>query len=78
MQFFVKEITKIKSLISRDVSYSSMRILADKLPLYISIFLGLVIVIQAVNVTWKLIYPVNNLSHNFNNNLIKKDIENIY
>ena len=78
MQFFVKEITKIKSLISRDVSYSSMRILADKLPLYISIFLGLVIGIQAVNVTWKLIYPVNNLSHNFNNNLIEKDIENIY
>ena len=45
--------------------------------LYVSIFFGLVIVIQSVNVTWKLIYPVNNLAHNFNNNSIEKDIENI-
>ena len=74
----MKEIMKIKSLITRDVTYSSLRILTNKLPLYISIFFGLVIVVQAVNVTWKLIYPVNNLSHNFNNNLIEKDIENIY
>ena len=74
----MKEIMKIKSLITRYVTYSSLRILTNKLPLYISIFFGLVIVVQAVNVTWKLIYPVNNLSHNFNNNLIEKDIENIY
>ena len=74
----MKEIMKIKSLFSRDITYSSLRILTNKLPLYISIFFGLVIVVQAVNVTWKLIYPVNNLSHNFNNNLIKKDTENIY
>ena len=74
----MKEIMKIKSLFSRDITYSSLRILTNKLPLYISIFFGLVIVVQAVNVTWKLIYPVNNLSHNFNNNLIEKDIENIY
>ena len=74
----MKEIMKIKSLITRYVTYSSLRILTNKLPLYISIFFGLVIVVQAVNVTWKLIYTVNNLSHNFNNNLIEKDIENIY
>ena len=74
----MKEITKLKSLISRDMTYSSLRIIANKLPLYISIFLGLVMVIQVVNVTWKLIYPVNNLSHNFNNSLIEKNIENTY
>jgi len=78
MQFFTKEITKIKSLISREVSHSALRILTNKLPLYISIFLSLVVVTMAVNVTWKLIYPVNNFLSNFNNNLVEKDIENIY
>ncbi len=78
MQFFVKEFTKFKSFISRNISYSSLRILTNKLPVYIAILLGLVIAIQAVNLTWKLIYPINNLSYNFNNNLIDRDIENTY
>ena len=78
MQFLMKEITKIKSLIFRNLTYSTIRTFTNRLPLYISIVFGLVILVQAINVTWKLIYPVSNLSKNFNNNLIEKNIDNIY
>ena len=78
MQFFLEQIRKISDFFNGGVS----SVVSDKflktLPVYIALFLGLIIAYQIMNLTWKLIFPTNDVVFNLESASKNESSKNIF
>jgi type II secretion system protein C len=59
-------------------SYFSSKILIRNLPVYLSLLFGFVIALQLINLTWKIIYPVNSVTYSKDSSLLKNNSVDAY
>ena len=59
-------------------SYFSSKIFIGRLPVYLSLLFGFVIALQLINLTWKIIYPVNSVTYSIDSSLLKNNSVDAY
>ena len=79
MQFIMDQIKGVLAFLNRNLnSYFSSKIYIGSLPVYLSLLFGFVIALQLINLTWKIIYPVNSVTYSIDSNLLKNNSVDAY
>ena len=79
MQFIMDQIKSILAFLNRNSnSYFSSKIFIRSLPVYLSLLFGFVIALQLINLTWKIIYPVNSVTYSKDSSLLKNNSVDAY
>ena len=79
MQFIMDQIKSVLAFLNRNSnSYFSSKIFIRSLPVYLSLLFGFVIALQLINLTWKIIYPVNSVTYSIDSNLLKNNSVDAY
>lgn len=79
MQFIMDQIKGVLAFLNRNLnSYFSSKIFIGSLPVYLSLLFGFVIALQLINLTWKIIYPVNSVTYSIDSNLLKNNSVDAY
>ena len=79
MQFIMDQIKSVLALLNRNSnSYFSSKIFIRSLPVYLSLLFGFVIALQLINLTWKIIYPVNSVTYSKDSSLLKNNSVDAY
>ena len=79
MQFIMDQIKSVLAFLNTNSnSYSSSKIFIRSLPVYLSLLFGFVIAWQVINLTWKIIYPVNSVTYSIDSNLLKNNSVDAY
>ena len=73
------QIKGVLAFLNRNLnSYFSSKIFIGSLPVYLSLLFGFVIAWQVINLTWKIIYPVNSVTYSIDSNLLKNNSVDAY
>ena len=73
------QIKRVSAFLNRNSSsFLSSKILIGNLPVYLSLLLGFVIALQLINLTWKIIYPVNSVTYSIDSSLLKNNSVDAY
>ena len=79
MQFIMDQIKSVLAFLNRNSnSYFSSKIFIRSLPVYLSLLFGFVIALQLINLTWKIIYPVNSFTYSKDSSLLKNNSVDAY
>lgn len=79
MQFIMDQIKSVLAFLNRNLnSYFSSKIFIGSLPVYLSLLFGFVIALQLINLTWKIIYPVNSVTYSKDSSLLKNNSVDAY
>ena len=79
MQFIMDQIKGVLAFLNRNLnSYFSSKIFIGSLPVYLSLLFGFVIALQLINLTWKIIYPVNSVTFSIDSSLLKNNSVDAY
>ena len=79
MQFIIDQIKNVLAFLNRNSnSYFSSKIFIRSLPVYLSLLFGFVIALQLINLTWKIIYPVNSVTYSKDSSLLKNNSVDAY
>ena len=79
MQFIMDQIKGVLAFLNRNLnSYFSSKIFIGSLPVYLSLLFGFVIAWQVINLTWKIIYPVNSVTYSIDSSLLKNNSVDAY
>ena len=79
MQFIMDQIKGVLVFLNRNLnSYFSSKIFIRSLPVYLSLLFGFVIALQLINLTWKIIYPVNSVTYSKDSSLLKNNSVDAY
>ena len=79
MQFIMDQIKGVLAFLNRNLnSYFSSKIFIRSLPVYLSLLFGFVIALQLINLTWKIIYPVNSVTYSKDSSLLKNNSVDAY
>ena len=79
MQFIMDQIKSVLAFLNRNSnSYFSSKIFIRSLPVHLSLLFGFVIALQLVNLTWKIIYPVNSVTYSKDSSLLKNNSVDAY
>ena len=79
MQFIMDQIKSVLAFLNRNLnSYFSSKIFIGSLPVYLSLLFGFVIALQLINLTWKIIYPVNSVTFSIDSSLLKNNSVDAY
>ena len=79
MQFIMDQIKGVLAFLNRNLnSYFSSKIFIGSLPVYLSLLFGFVIALQLINLTWKIIYPVNSVTYSIDSSLLKNNSVDAY
>lgn len=79
MQFIMDQIKGVLAFLNRNLnSYFSSKIFIRSLPVYLSLLFGFVIALQLINLTWKIIYPVNSVTYSIDSSLLKNNSVDAY
>lgn len=79
MQFIMDQIKSVLAFLNRNSnSYFSSKIFIRNLPVYLSLLFGFVIALQLINLTWKIIYPVNSVTYSKDSSLLKNNSVDAY
>ena len=79
MQFILNQIERVSDFVNRNSnSYFSSKILTESFPFYLSLLFGLIIVLQLINLTWKVVYPINTFTYNVESTLLKDNSGKVY
>ena len=79
MQFIMDQIKGVLAFLNRNLnSYFFSKIFIGSLPVYLSLLFGFVIAWQIINLTWKIIYPVNSVTYSIDSNLLKNNSVDAY
>lgn len=79
MQFIMDQIKSVLAFLNRNLnSYFSSKIFIRSLPVYLSLLFGFVIALQLINLTWKIIYPVNSVTYSKDSSLLKNNSVDAY
>lgn len=79
MQFIMDQIKGVLAFLNRNLnSYFSSKIFIGSLPVYLSLLFGFVIALQLINLTWKIIYPVNSVTYSKDSSLLKNNSVDAY
>ena len=79
MQFIMDQIKRVSAFLNRNTnSYFSSKIFIRSFPVYLSFLLGFVIALQLINLTWKIIYPVNSVTYNIDSSALKNNSVDAY
>lgn len=79
MQFIMDQIKSVLAFLNRNLnSYFSSKIFIGSLPVYLSLLFGFVIALQLINLTWKIIYPVNSVTYSIDSSLLKNNSVDAY
>jgi type II secretion system protein C len=73
------QIKGVLAFLNRNLnSYFSSKIFIGSLPVYLSLLFGFVIALQLINLTWKIIYPVNSVTYSIDSSLLKNNSVDAY
>ena len=73
------QIKGVLAFLNRNLnSYFFSKIFIGSLPVYLSLLFGFVIAWQVINLTWKIIYPVNSVTYSIDSNLLKNNSVDAY
>jgi type II secretion system protein C len=73
------QIKGVLAFLNRNLnSYFSSKIFIGSLPVYLSLLFGFVIALQLINLTWKIIYPVNSVTFSIDSSLLKNNSVDAY
>ena len=79
MQFIMDQIKGVLAFLNRNLnSYFFSKIFIGSLPVYLSLLFGFVIAWQLINLTWKIIYPVNSVTYSKDSSLLKNNSVDAY
>ena len=79
MQFIMDQIKGVLAFLNRNLnSYFSSKIFIRSLPVYLSLLFGFVIALQLIDLTWKIIYPVNSVTYSIDSSLLKNNSVDAY
>jgi len=79
MQFIMDQIKGVLAFLNRNLnSYFSSKIFIGSLPVYLSLLFGFVIALQLIDLTWKIIYPVNSVTYSKDSSLLKNNSVDAY
>ena len=79
MQFIMDQIKGVLAFLNRNLnSYFFSKIFIGSLPVYLSLLFGFVIAWQVINLTWKIIYPVNSVTYSIDSSLLKNNSVDAY
>ena len=79
MQFIMDQIKSVFAFLNRNSnSYFSSKIFIRSLPVYLSLLFGFIIALQLINLTWKIIYPVNSVTYSKDSSLLKNNSVDAY
>ena len=79
MQFIMDQIKSVLAFLNRNSnSYFSSKIFIKSFPMYLSLMFGFVIAVQLINLTWKIIYPVNSVTYSIDSSLLKNNSVDAY
>ncbi|HIL26917.1 MAG TPA: hypothetical protein EYG21_05975 [Nitrospinaceae bacterium] len=79
MQFIMDQIKSVLAFLNRNSnSYFSSKIFIRSLPVYLSLLFGFVIALQLINLTWKIISPVNSVTYSKDSSLLKNNSVDAY
>ena len=79
MHFIIDQIKRVSTFLNRNSnSFLSSKILIGNLPVYLSLLFGFVIALQLINLTWKIIYPVNSVTYSIDSSLLKNNSVDAY
>jgi len=79
MQFIMDQIKSVLAFLNRNLNtYFSSKIFIGSLPVYLSLLFGFVIALQLINLTWKIIYPVNSVTYSIDSSLLKNNSVDAY
>ncbi len=79
MQFIMDQIKGVLAFLNRNLnSYFSSKIFIGSLPVYLSLLFGFVIALQLIDLTWKIIYPVNSVTYSIDSSLLKNNSVDAY
>ena len=79
MLFIMYQIKSVLAFLNRNSnSYFSSKIFIRSLPVYLSLLFGFVIALQLINLTWKIIYPVNSVTYSKDSSLLKNNSVDAY
>lgn len=79
MQFIMDQIKSVLAFLNRNSnSYFSSKIFIGSLPVYLSLLFGFVIALQLIDLTWKIIYPVNSVTYSKDSSLLKNNSVDAY
>ena len=79
MQFIMDQIKGVLAFLNRNLnSYFFSKIFIGSLPVYLSLLFGFVIALQLINLTWKIIYPVNSVTFSIDSSLLKNNSVDAY
>ena len=79
MQFIMDQIKGVLAFLNRNLnSYFFSKIFIGSLPVYLSLLFGFVIALQLINLTWKIIYPVNSVTYSIDSSLLKNNSVDAY
>ena len=73
------QIKRVSAFLNRNSnSYFSSKIFIKSFPMYLSLLFGFVIAVQLINLTWKIIYPVNSVTYSIDSSLLKNNSVDAY
>jgi len=73
------QIKRVFAFLNRNSnSYFSSKIFIKSFPMYLSLLFGFVIAVQLINLTWKIIYPVNSVTYSIDSSLLKNNSVDAY
>ena len=73
------QIKRVSAFLNRNSnSYFSSKIFIKSFPMYLSLLFGFVIAVQLINLTWKIIYPVNSFTYSIDSSLLKNNSVDAY
>ena len=79
MHSIMDQIKSVLAFLNRNSnSYFSSKIFIRSLPVYLSLLFGFVIALQLINLTWKIIYPVNSVTYSKDSSLLKNNSVDAY
>ena len=79
MHFIMDQIKRVSAFLNRNSnSYFSSKIFIKSFPVYLSLLFGFVIAVQLINLTWKIIYPVNSVTYSIDSSLLKNNSVDAY
>ena len=79
MQFIMDQIKSVLAFLNRNSnSYFSFIFFIRSLPVYLSLLFCFVIALQLINLTWKIIYPVNSVTYSKDSSLLKNNSVDAY
>lgn len=79
MHLIMDQIKRVSAFLNRNSnSYFSSKIFIKSFPMYLSLLFGFVIAVQLINLTWKIIYPVNSVTYSIDSSLLKNNSVDAY